>query len=152
MVVSWRAAICGVVITLAVSSAAMARTKIHSVHSYSINETTDGATIVGAASMYNPYRHGYQEGPEGTASGQRYDPSEWAAAIQADLRQEFGGVRSGKKPKYALVEAGDKKAIIKINDVGPLKPGRIIDFNERTMRYFDSTLQKGVIHTVRVIP
>jgi rare lipoprotein A len=46
----------------------------------------------------------------------------------------------------------NKKVIVKINDVGPLMPGRIIDFNERTMRYFDPTLRLGVIQNVRVTP
>jgi rare lipoprotein A len=42
--------------------------------------------------------------------------------------------------------------IVKINDVGPLTPGRIIDLNERTMRHFDPSLQRGVINGVRVKP
>jgi rare lipoprotein A len=52
----------------------------------------------------------------------------------------------------ALVEGMNKKAIVKINDVGPLQPGRIIDFDERTMRYFDPTLQLGLIRQVKVTP
>jgi rare lipoprotein A len=36
--------------------------------------------------------------------------------------------------------------------VGPLKPGRIIDLNERAMRFFDPSLQLGVIHEVKVRP
>jgi rare lipoprotein A len=87
-----------------------------------------------------------------TASGERYNPSAWAAAIQADLRERFGGVHRGQRSGYALVEGTNKKAIIKINDVGPLKPGRIIDFDERTMRYFDPTLRLGLIHNVMVTP
>jgi rare lipoprotein A len=87
-----------------------------------------------------------------TASGERYDSSEWAAAIKTNLRNEFGGVQYGARPKYALVEGAGRKAIIKINDVGPLTPGRIIDFNERTMRYFDPSLLRGVIDGVKVTP
>ena len=49
---------------------------------------------------------------------------------------------NGGKARYALVD----------NDVGPLEPGRIIDLNERTMRYFDSTLQRGLIPNVKVTP
>ena len=56
------------------------------------------------------------------------------------------------RPKFALVEAIGKKIIVKINDVGPLTPGRIIDLNERAMRYFDPSLQLGVIHDVIVKP
>ena len=81
---------------------------------------------VGAASTYNPFRPGWQEGGPNTASGERYDPSTWAAAIKTSLRQKFGGVQFGARPKYALVEAAGKKVIVKINDVGPLTPGRII--------------------------
>jgi rare lipoprotein A len=70
------------------------------------------------------------------------------------VRETFGGVRPGKdyRPAYALVEAAGKRAIIKINDVGPLKPGRVIDFNEKTMRYFDPSLQRGIIEAVKITP
>ena len=37
-----------------------------------------------------------------------------------------------------------------INDVGPLKTGRVIDLNEQAMRYFDPTLRLGLIPQVRV--
>jgi rare lipoprotein A len=106
--------------------------------------------VVGAASMYNPYRPGYREGGVQTATGERYNGSAWAAAIQTAFRDKFGGIRQGSKASYALVEGSNKKAIVKINDVGPLKPGRVIDFNEQTMRYFDPTLRRGVIQNVRV--
>jgi peptidoglycan lytic transglycosylase len=113
-----------------------------------------GVTIIGVASTYNPYRPGRQEGGKETASGEPYDPIEWTAAIHTDLREKFGGVSYGKqyRPAYALVEGADKKAIIKINDVGPLKPGRVIDFNEQTMRYFDPTLKLGLIRGVMITP
>jgi peptidoglycan lytic transglycosylase len=148
MVVRWSAAIRGAAIVLICSSAAMARSEIRAVHSYA----ADGATIVGAASMYNPYRPGYREGGTETASGERYNPSAWAAAIQTDLREKFGGVRRGNKASYALVEGINKKAIVKINDVGPLTWGRVIDFDEQTMRYFDPTLRLGLIHDIKVTP
>jgi rare lipoprotein A len=152
MVFRLKAAICGAGITLAVSSVAMARSEIGAIHSNTGDKAASAATIVGAASTYNPYRPGYREGGATTASGERYDPSAWAAAIKTDLRQKFGGVRFAARPKYALVEGLDKKAIIRINDVGPLAPGRIIDFDERTMRYFDPSLRLGVINNVRVTP
>jgi rare lipoprotein A len=151
MVVRLRAAICGVTIVLVCSCVAMARSEIHAVHSDAV-PAAYGAAIVGAASMYNPYRAGYREGGVQTASGERYNPSAWAAAIQTDLRGKFGGVRPGTKAGYALVEGRNKKAIVKINDVGPLKAGRIIDFDEQTMRYFDPSLRIGLIHNVSVTP
>jgi len=113
-----------------------------------------GPSISGVASMYNPYRPGKQEGGPQTASGELYDPTAWTAAIQTDLREQFGGVRYGKdyRPTYALVESADRQVVIRINDVGPLKAGRIIDFNEQTMRYFDPTLQMGLIAGVTITP
>ena len=146
------AAICGAAVALAISVTA-ARSEIVAVHSIAVvNAAASGDAIVGAASMYNPFRPGWREGGPNTASGERYDPSVWAAAIKTSLRQKFGGVQYGARPKYALVEAVGKKVIVKINDVGPLTPDRIIDLNERTMRYFDPSLQLGVIYRVRVRP
>lgn len=145
------AAVCGAVVALAVS-VTVARSEIVAVHSSAVVQSASGDAIVGAASMYNPFRPGWREGGPNTASGERYDPSVWAAAIKTSLRNKFGGVQFGARPKYALVEAAGKKVIVKINDVGPLTPGRIIDFNERTMRYFDPSLQLGVIGGVRVRP
>jgi rare lipoprotein A len=113
-----------------------------------------GVTLLGTASTYNPLRSGNREGGIETASGERYDPNAWTAAIQIDLRDIFGGVRYGRdyRPAYALVAKDDKRAVIKINDVGELEPGRLIDFNERTMRYFDPTLGLGLISLVEVTP
>jgi len=110
------------------------------------------ATVVGVASTYNPYRYGIGSGGKQTASGEPYDPTAWTAAIRIDLREQFGGVRYGKnyRPTFALVESGKKGVVVKINDVGPLKPGRVIDLNERSMRYFDPTQQLGLIDEVKV--
>jgi rare lipoprotein A len=151
MVFRSSAAICGAVVMLVVS-VTVARSEIGAVHSSAVVDAASGDAIVGAASTYNPFRAGWREGGPNTASGERYDPSAWAAAIKTSLRQKFGGVQYGERPKYALVEAVGKKVIVKINDVGPLTPGRIIDLNERTMRYFDPSLQLGVINDVRVRP
>ncbi len=145
------AAICGAVLVLAFSVPS-ARSEIVANRSSAVVDAASGDAIVGAASMYNPFRPGWREGGPNTASGERYDPTVWAAAIKTSLREKFGGVQYGVRPKYALVEAVGKKVIVKINDVGPLAPGRIIDLNERTMRLFDPSLQRGVIHDVSVRP
>lgn len=112
------------------------------------------AGIPGIASTYDP--QAVPNEPEGleTASGELYDPETWTAAIQIDLRDAFGGVRYGRnyRPAFALVECGDKRAIVQINDVGPLAPGRIIDLNTRAMRYFDPTLALGLVRDVVVTP
>ena len=122
------------------------------------NAAVSAVTFLGTASTYNPFRPGYQSGGPETASGEQYDPAAWTAAIQIDLREMFGGVRYGKdyQPSYALVakdsKEGSRQAIVKINDVGPLEPGRVIDFNEQTMRYFDPSLELGLIALVEVTP
>ena len=151
MVFRSSAAVCGAVLMLGVSVTA-ARSEVATVHASAALDAASGDAIVGAASMYNPFRPGWREGGPSTASGERYDPSTWAAAIKTSLRDKFGGVLYGIKPKFALVEAVGKKVIVKINDVGPLTPGRIIDLNERAMRHFDPSLQLGVIYGVRVSP
>jgi rare lipoprotein A len=110
------------------------------------------AMILGTVSTYNPYRDGLEEGGTLTASGELYDPGAWTAAVQTDLREQFGGVRYGKlyQPTFALVESGEKQMIVRINDVGRLKPGRVLDLNERSMRYFDPFLSRGLIVDVRI--
>jgi rare lipoprotein A len=110
------------------------------------------SAVVGTASTYNPYRDGNDTGGFQTASGEPYDPAAWTAAIQIDLRVQFGGVRYGRlyRPAYVLVESGNKRAIVKINDVGPLKPGRVIDLNERSMRYFDPFMRRGLLSGVKL--
>jgi rare lipoprotein A len=145
------AAICGAVVMFAVFAAA-ARGQDTAVHSSAVVDQACGDALVGAASTYNPFQPGAQEGGPETASGERYDPSAWTAAIKTSLREKFGGVQFGGRPKYALVEAVGKKAIVKINDVGPLVPGRIIDLNARAMRHFDPSMEIGVIRDVKVIP
>jgi rare lipoprotein A len=156
MVLRVCAAICGAAILFVCSFSAMA--KLGTVGKSTAASRHDacamGMMIVGTASMYNPFQPGYDEGGIQTASGELYDPIAWTAAIQTDLRETFGGVRHGKdyRPAYALVEVANKRAIIKINDVGPLRPGRVIDFNKQTMRYFDPTLQRGLVHSVKITP
>jgi rare lipoprotein A len=147
MVVRLSAVICGAAMMFACSSAAVARTEA----SHAANRTAHDASIVGTASTYNPYKPGYREGGIETASGERYDPSAWTAAIQTGLREKFGGVHGGKA-RYALVEGVNKKVVVEINDVGSLAPGRIIDLNERTMRLFDPAGQRGLIPNVKVTP
>ena len=156
------AAVCGVAIALSLANVAKATseasrfakatTETDVDRSSDVDDAVAGPAIVGAASTYNPFKPGWREGGPNTASGERYDPSAWSAAIKTNLRNLFGGVKYREPPKFALVEAKGKTVVVKINDVGPLTPGRIIDFNERTMRHFDPSLRLGVIHGVRVTP
>ncbi len=177
MMVRLRAAICGALAIFACSSAAFAQPGFVNFYSYAgeiiakgndaYSSTYNAANrpppfgfnvwntvLVGTASTYNPFQPGYQEGGVETASGELYDPIAWTAAIQTNLRGNFDGVHYGRdyQPAFALVEVGEKRAIVKINDVGPLKAGRIIDFNQQTMRYFDPSLQHGLIGSVKITP
>jgi peptidoglycan lytic transglycosylase len=109
--------------------------------------------VIGIASTYNPFKPGDRSGAKTTASGEPSEANGWAAAIQIDLRAAFNGVRFGRnyRPTSALVTAGDKSAIVKI-DVGPLLPGRVIDLTERATRYFGASLDRGVLPGVTVTP
>ena len=115
---------------------------------------SDRSPFIGAASTYNPFRPDPTAGGELTASGENYSANDWTAAIQTKLRRFFGGEFWGKayRPSFALVETVNKRVVVKINDVGPLKPGRIIDLNEQAMQYFDPSMQRGVIKNVKVTP
>ena len=101
--------------------------------------------IIGIASFY--------EESQQTASGERYDPNAFTAAAQLAIRHKFGGVRFGRlyQPAYALAEYEKKKIILKINDVGPLRPGRIIDLSRAAMAYF-ADLDKGLLPGFKVTP
>src|SRR5918912_955302 len=91
------AAICGALVALSVT---VARSETRGVHSSPVIDATSGDAIVGAASMYNPFKPGKEEGGPRTASGERYDPSAWTAAIKTSLRRKFGGVQFGARPKF----------------------------------------------------
>ena len=150
MVFRSSAAICGAVVALAVS-VTVARSEIGAVHSSAVVDAASGDAIVGAASTYNPFKPGWGRAARAQPPASAMIPC-WAAAIKTSLRRKFGGVQFGARPKYALVEAVGKKVIVKINDVGPLTPGRIIDLNERAMRHFDPSMELGVIYGVTVRP
>jgi len=118
------------------------------------DDESQAASLVGSASWYNPYFSDSEMIDTQTASGEYYDPDAWTGAIQIHLRDRFAGVGHGTnyEPAFALIKHGNKQIIVKINDVGPLKPGRIIDLSERAMRYFDPTLQVGILNEVQVAP
>lgn len=108
----------------------------------------------GAASTYNPAKPGWRTGGTKLATGGRYNPKAYEAALQTDLAAKYQ-MGHGKYPQngFALVEQGDKKLIVKINDNGPLVPGRIIDLNEASMRYLSNNKygnNSGVLGDVKV--
>ena len=67
------------------------------------------------------------------------------------LRNQFRGVRYGRlyQPTFALVDNGDKQVIVKINNIGPLRPGRVLNLNERSMRH-DLSMTRGLLDDVRI--
>lgn len=93
MVTRFGAALCGTAMLVVCTSAAMARTETGNVAAGAGN-----AAIVGAASMYDPTRPGgYRSGTGVTASGERYNPSAWTAAIQIKLRGRLAGSAGAKQ-------------------------------------------------------
>jgi rare lipoprotein A len=102
-------------------------------------------TIIGIASFYGK--------PQQTASGEQFNPKAFTAAAQLEIRAKFGGIRFGRKyqPAYAVAEYGNKKLILKFNDVGPLRPGRKFDLSPAAMAYFGG-LKKGLLRNVKVTP
>jgi rare lipoprotein A len=121
----------------------------------SIRYVPAGDSLDGAASMYDPTDATDRDsGDMNTSSGETYDPEAWTAAIRTDLRDQFGGVRYGKNyvRSFALVEGNGLRLIVRINDVGPLRPGRVIDLNRRAMRYLDPSLKLGVLEHIKVTP
>ena len=125
------------------------------VTSFDRPEMKAGEVIIGVASTYNPYdKDDNDAGGAETASGELYNPIAWTAAIQTKLRGKFAGVRYGRlyKPSFALVELNGKRAVVKINDVGPLRPGRVIDLSTQVMHYFDPSLQLGILDGALVTP
>ncbi|TSC85880.1 MAG: hypothetical protein G01um10148_788 [Parcubacteria group bacterium Gr01-1014_8] len=94
---------------------------------------TPKVTFSGAASTYNPQCEAEQWN---TSTGQRYNPNEWAAALQQGYAQKYRcGYGTGRVCCAVVQEPGGRALILKINDNGPLKPGRVIDLNEKSMRY-----------------
>lgn len=91
----------------------------------------------GDASTYNPQ---CEKESWALATGGRYNPNAWEAALQLDLAKQH---RCGYRGIcYAAVsEPNGRALIVKINDNGPLhsgsfgKLGRVIDLNEASMRY-----------------
>jgi rare lipoprotein A len=102
--------------------------------------------VVGAVSFYDD--------PQETASGEAYDPHAFTAAAQLEIRDRFGGIRFGQlyQPAYGLGEYDGKKIIVKLNDVGPLMPGRTFDLSRAAMAYFDASLEKGLLPDFRMHP
>ena len=116
---------------------------------------------VGDATTYNPYAAGWKTGGLGLATGGKYNPDAWEAAIQLDIGKEVGcGVGAGKTCRAVVaVPSTGRAAILLINDNGPMcadpatyaaasecrqkgKFARVIDLNKQSM-YFLSNGKSG---------
>jgi rare lipoprotein A len=104
-----------------------------------------GEVIVGIASFYDTPG-------ELTSSGEYYDPNAFTAAAQLDIRNKFGGIRYGKnyRPSFAVAEYGGKRAILKFNDVGPLRPGRKFDLSRAAMAHFGG-IDLGLLPDFKIV-
>jgi hypothetical protein len=113
------------------------------------------APIVGNMSVYDS-RLGGMNGSGILATGGQFDPASYAGALQLDLAKTFHTGYGQKATGYALVEVNGRKLIIKVNDNGPLRPGRILDGTPATMNYlvsgadYDSTLHNNLLTNVKV--
>ena len=94
----------------------------------------------------------FYDDPGLTSSGETYDATLFTAAIQIDLRDQIGGVRYGRKyrPVYGVAEYGGKRAVLKFNDVGPLKPGRKFDLSRAAMAHFGG-IELGLLPEFKVM-
>lgn len=90
-----------------------------------------GKVRSGQASWYGPGFEG-----NSTSAGETFRTSKLTAAIQIGLRDEYGGVNRNSQLYYAKVTntGNGKSVVVKINDVGPLAPGRIIDLSEAAFK------------------
>src|SRR4029079_743423 len=68
------------------------------------------------------------------------------APAQLSVRNQYVCVRSGSlyQPVYAIAEYAGKRAIVKLNDVGPLRPGRKFDLSRAAMEQFGG-LEVGLL-------
>ena len=107
------------------------------------------AEVTGKASYYGPGFYGNttsQGDPNFTSQG-------YTAAIRKDLRKQFGAGTYGKSGLARVTNLNNGRSIIvKVNDVGPLPTGRVVDLSEKSFRALSSggTLTEGLLNNVKV--
>jgi rare lipoprotein A len=109
-----------------------------------------GKVYKGTASWYGR-KDGFHGRP--TSSGEIFNTDKLTAAIQWDLRGQFGGVSGSSQLYYAKVTNVDngKSVTVKINDVGPLSSGGVIDLSEAAFKKIASGgLGQGRLYNVSV--
>lgn len=125
--------------------------------SASVSEAAEScakASFKGDASTYNPYLPRWRTGGGTLATGGPYNPNSYDAALQLDLAKQYRCGYGRGAICHAVVQAPNGRAlIVRINDNGPLVRGRIIDLNEKSMRYLTLGLQganSGIVKNVTV--
>ena len=109
-----------------------------------------GKVYNGTASWYGR-KDGFQGKP--TSSGEIFNTDKLTAAIQIGLRDKFGGVSNKGQLYYAKVTNLDngKSVTVKINDVGSLSSGGVIDLSEAAFKSISSGgLGQGRLYNVSV--
>ena len=105
--------------------------------------------VRGQASYYGPGFQGNR-----TSQGDIFNTEEYSAAIQIDIRNQFGVPAGSGKKGYARVTnlSNGRSILVKINDVGPLTSGRVIDLSQKAFRSLSptGTLGPGVLNNIKV--
>ena len=105
--------------------------------------------VKGQASYYGPGFQGNR-----TSQGDVFNTEEYSAAIQIDIRNQFGVPAGSGKNGYARVTnlSNGRSILVKINDVGPLTSGRVIDLSQKAFRSLSptGTLGPGVLNNIKV--
>jgi len=129
---------CVVTLLMAGSCLVAPRASADAINGNLLKQIPNNEVFEGIASFYDD--------PGLTSSGEQYDPKRFTAAVQIDIRNQFGGVRYGRlyQPVYAIAEYAGKRAIVKLNDVGPLRPGRKFDLSRAAMEHFGG-LEVGLL-------
>ena len=125
--------------------------------STSVTEAADPcikASFRGDASTYNPYLPGWRTGGGTLATGGPYNPNSYDAALQLNLAKQYRCGYGSRAICHAVVQAPNGRAmVVRINDNGPLVPGRIIDLNEKSMQYLSGGSMgrnSGIVKNVTV--
>lgn len=105
--------------------------------------------VRGQASYYGPGFQGNR-----TSQGDVFNTEEYSAAIQIDIRNQFGVPAGTRRKGYARVTnlSNGRSILVKINDVGPLTSGRVIDLSQKAFRSLSptGTLGPGVLNNIKV--
>jgi len=125
--------------------------------STSVTEAADPcikASFRGDASTYNPYLPGWRTGGGTLATGGPYNPNSYDAALQLNLAKQYRCGYGSRAVCHAVVQATNGRAmVVRINDNGPLVPGRVIDLNEKSMQYLSGGTMgrnSGIVKNVTV--